>query len=936
MGQLKEYFVFISYSNKDVEWAEWLQQELEHYKLPATFNGNSNVRDNLRDVFRDRDELAAGQEWDAQVEQALANTSNLVVVCSPDAAVSEAVDREIEFFVRQGKGDRIFPFIVAGNSPAECFPPSLSYKKIGGDVNKDGSCNKAFAKVVAGILGVGFDSVWQRYERDKANREKEIREQRDNLFRVQSRFVTERARAWLDEGNGLRAVRLLLEALPKSVGNPDDRPLVVEAERLLREAVGQKSAVIKFCVDERNFGNGILGRMMIWCIGNVLWSFNIDTGDCNSVEIDFEGIRLMDVNISEGLVACASWGEICVFDFHSSRVLYRFPWKGGYAINGIAFSRDGKLLMVQDPSDNYICDYLSGKIYSQYSLDDGVVGFYNENIPRFDLSGQGDQGDYYAQIAGNLLKVFKRDTGECVVFVNDWLPKEGVAFFNPSDGSFVYQILDGTIKSLSIDTGKVKVFDYKIPYVLRAAKMLPESGEIALLLHENDVERVEYVRLAVIKDDRFIETGPLPGVHGCRISGNSKFVAGIVRDQSGAYSVGFWYLGQNDVEDAALNLIAPDCTIARSQMQMLNIAISGDCSVVAVYYVNNTIGFYSVFDGSCIGTMRPHKDVVNDMAFSPCGRFFATASDDCTIKIMAADSVLGTIKCSKAVRYLQFDKSGELIAAVHENTVKLYSVSSRKCLKSLKMGQFCFDAQFSPCNRYVLASSRSSIKVFDVSTGECVNKIDVDCNANPGLCFINDAGDFVIRSSNYGYYKGNVLQPQLERVFGCGGNGFGDILCSNNREYLLIGEKLLQRSGADVESADSEEDWNVTSKRFLSFMDSGVLVCGNVSDCPDSDQQAAASQDKYELVVQKDSVFVLDAADKKTLCEFRGISKGEPVIKAWFSDDGNSVVFVTATYDERRTYRREFKPIQELIDETAERYRQSELTKEEREQCYLD
>ena len=113
MGQLKEYFVFISYSNKDVEWAEWLQQELEHYKLPATFNGNSNVRDNLRDVFRDRDELTAGEEWDAQVEQALANTSNLVVVCSPDAAVSEAVDREIELFVKQGKGDRIFPFIVA-------------------------------------------------------------------------------------------------------------------------------------------------------------------------------------------------------------------------------------------------------------------------------------------------------------------------------------------------------------------------------------------------------------------------------------------------------------------------------------------------------------------------------------------------------------------------------------------------------------------------------------------------------------------------------------------------------------------------------------------------------------------------------------------------------------------------------------------------------
>ena len=319
MDQQKEYFVFISYSNMDVEWAEWLQQELEHYKLPATFNGRSDVRDNLRDVFRDRDELTAGPEWDMQVEQALANTSNLVVVCSPDAAKSEAVDREIELFVKQGKGDRIFPFIVAGNSPGECFPPSLSHKKIGGDVNKDGSCNKAFAKVVAGILGVGFDSIWQRYEQDKAKKERQIREQRDNLYRVQSRFMTEKARAWLDEGNGLRAVRLLLEALPKSVGDPEDKPLVVEAERLLREAVWQKSALIRFSVDERNFRNGIFGRTLLWCKGNVLWLFNIDTGDCKSVEVDVEAVRVLVVNEQQQLVACASWGEICICDFSSQK-----------------------------------------------------------------------------------------------------------------------------------------------------------------------------------------------------------------------------------------------------------------------------------------------------------------------------------------------------------------------------------------------------------------------------------------------------------------------------------------------------------------------------------------------------------------------------------------------------------------------------------------
>ena len=48
----KEYFVFISYSSLDDVWAIWLKHELDHYHLPASFNGRTDVRDNLRNVFR--------------------------------------------------------------------------------------------------------------------------------------------------------------------------------------------------------------------------------------------------------------------------------------------------------------------------------------------------------------------------------------------------------------------------------------------------------------------------------------------------------------------------------------------------------------------------------------------------------------------------------------------------------------------------------------------------------------------------------------------------------------------------------------------------------------------------------------------------------------------------------------------------------------------
>ena len=47
MENNKEYFVFISYSSLDNEWAIWLRHELEHYHLPASFKGRTNIRQNM-------------------------------------------------------------------------------------------------------------------------------------------------------------------------------------------------------------------------------------------------------------------------------------------------------------------------------------------------------------------------------------------------------------------------------------------------------------------------------------------------------------------------------------------------------------------------------------------------------------------------------------------------------------------------------------------------------------------------------------------------------------------------------------------------------------------------------------------------------------------------------------------------------------------------
>lgn len=247
MDHLKpfKYYAFISYKSEDVEWAIWLQHELEHYHLPASYNGRTDVRHELRPVFRDIDELSAGN-LPRQIQYALQDSQNLIVICSPQAAKSPWVNQEIETFKSLGRVNRIFPFIIDGKCPVEYFPPALldlpkKEERLGGDVSKNGR-DAAFIKVVAGMLGLGFDSLWNRYEKEKAEKERRNREQRYNLLKLKSRFLAEKADELIKKGDSHKACKLMLEVLPTDA--EPDVPVTSEAEMILRKVRVHKSAIM--------------------------------------------------------------------------------------------------------------------------------------------------------------------------------------------------------------------------------------------------------------------------------------------------------------------------------------------------------------------------------------------------------------------------------------------------------------------------------------------------------------------------------------------------------------------------------------------------------------------------------------------------------------------------------------------------------------------
>ncbi len=174
---------FISYSHHDAKVAAWLQKGLEHYRISRN-SGYANPIDptcpHLRPVFRDRTDLSAGILSEL-INQNLEKSMFLLLICSRRSARSQWVNKEVQYFIEHGRYDQIIPIVVDGipfsAGSRECVPPALlEYTKQNPekellciDMTAEGEFRTLMA-VVARIMGVPFDTVYDRQLRHRRNR----------------------------------------------------------------------------------------------------------------------------------------------------------------------------------------------------------------------------------------------------------------------------------------------------------------------------------------------------------------------------------------------------------------------------------------------------------------------------------------------------------------------------------------------------------------------------------------------------------------------------------------------------------------------------------------------------------------------------------------------------------------------------------------------
>lgn len=876
-----KYFAFISYKREDEEWAIWFHHELENYHLPTTLNGRDDLPTIFRPVFRDVDELKAGN-LPEQIYNALADSTYLIVICSPNSATSKWVNKEILDFIKIGqtKGidnvKNIFPFIVNGtphskNKSEECFPKALldlpqNHERIGGNVNESGR-DKAFVKVMAGMLpNVAFDELWNRYEHDKAEKERKEREERERFLRIQSRLVGEKVMSL--QNNTSLAQRVALEVLPKDLSNPN-RPLTIEAERSLRQSSIRREMTFR--------GH----RLNISDI-----AFTSDAKQMASISSDF---------------------TIKIWDTDTGTLINTIPCNHPFG-NCISYSPDDKaLLTVFHDETMVIWDVETNSIINSLDLSQipeipkGIHEIAcDSNLENVALASFG--GVHILSFSADQVFSCELNNPKSITFS----PDGRYLVATSAEGINLWDFVEG-------DTANMQLSQGVEPVVSRSA--FSSDGKRLVFVFDNIIGLLDLAEGSTVQTFGKSDTLYV-GVSFCN---NDKCIATI--SEEGILII--WDLN-------TLTEVAADYEEIHGVFfnDISKVVFSSKGNMVGVVSEGKNIVVKSVISPFVYKILKEPNYRIGDIAYSPDGKYLVTTNReepfDLSIWDIEKENIVQKLSGhSDRIFSVEYSRDGTyIVSSSYDSTIRIWDAKTGSCFKTFDACSIDKDklhapvgaVALSPNNDYVVGGLYSGeIIIWEINSQKILHILE-DGNPIMGVSFSPKGDKIVAGGVNQ---KVNVWDVQS-----------GNLVMTKREHTNPITSVVYSPDGTRVLSASNDKTiicWDA---------ETGDVVWQIMNIDRPITSIAVNNEGTYVVATSEDvnyPLFICDLKTGKILVSYHGMFiQAESVA---FSPNGRHIASggidgTIIVWD--------FPPLQELIDNGIECYKNKPLTQEERLMYYLE
>ena len=882
-----EYFAFISYMREDEKWAVWLQHKLEHYKLPSNLNGRTDLPKEIRPIFRDQSELAGGVLAE-ELQKALERSRYLIVICSPNAAKSQWVGKEVESFIEMGRTDKIIPFIIDGtphshNQEDECFPSSLlnmppEKELLGVNINEMGR-DAAAVKVVAQMFGLKFDTLWQRFEREQKKRKKlvlggvlafailaicvagwiwqqnvRLKEKDWRMMENRSRFIAEKACSLVKDGDSYTAQRLLLEVLPESITDKS-RPYTIEAEMALRNASFHQTAILHDDSYVHSAAYSPDGSLIATATNDrtiKIWSAK----DCSLLKTLYgHNFAVWSVSFNpdgKRIVSASGDKTVRIWDIESNKELLELQGHTD-CVWDASFSPDGKRVVS--------------------SSSDGTVRVWN------------------AEDGTQLLRIMVPD-----------YPIVRSANYSLDGKTIVTASFDGIVRLWSADDGVLlesfEIQDSHIYY----ANISPNCNQIISSTGDG------LIQIWNVEDGSLHQS----------LEGHTDVVCSVAFSPNGKHAISASYDKTIKIWNLENGTLLQ--TLEGHSDYVLSAAFCSDEKHVVSSSYDKTVRIWSI-DNISTNCFEGHTDIVHSAVFSPNNKQVASSSKDGTVIIWDEYSgvVHQTLEGNSNPRTVAYSSDGKRIvvaSASFEGKVGIWDVDKGSWIHLLDEEGFrALAAAFSPDGKKVVSAEEKYIRVWDAEKGELLLSIN---------------------GKNYGRISSVAFSPDGTRIVSASHNGCVCVWDAvNGSEVLMVAHRnpvwsaVFSPDGRYIATASSDglvgivSVWDAVDGSIFRRFEGHTSTVYSVSYSPDGRYVVSGSGDN--------TVRVWDVETNCLLQTFEGHSGA--IHSVAFNQEGN---LIASASNDSTVRIWSFPSFQDILYNAHERFKDNPLTSEERHQYYLE